>query len=283
MNESPKEIGLRDLWVILYGQRILIAAVTGACVVASLALAFFMTSVYRADVLVAPTAEKSDVQNLVTSPLGGLAALGGLSLGGGGKKDEGVATLKSRVLIDALVSDRKLLPVLFASQWDRDEARWKVEGERVPTLRDAHKLFAGEILEVSEDRKTGLILVAVEWKDPQQAADWANDLIARTNALLRERAVTRSERNLAFLQGQLKATSSVEVREALYRLIESEMKSAMLAEGSREFVFKVIDPAVVPEDRSRPKRGLIVMVGLVIGLSLGVLGALLRGGPARAN
>jgi uncharacterized protein involved in exopolysaccharide biosynthesis len=39
----------------------------------------------------------------------------------------------------------------------------------------------------------------------------------------------------------------------------------MLANVQEEFAFRVIDPAVVPEVRSKPKRKLIVVLGGVLG------------------
>ena len=51
------------------------------------------------------------------------------------------------------------------------------------------------------------------------------------------------------------------------------MKKAMLANVSEEYAFRVIDPAVVPEERASPKRSRIAMLGLLIGGLLGTLSA----------
>lgn len=62
----------------------------------------------------------------------------------------------------------------------------------------------------------------------------------------------------------------IEIRESLYTLIESETKNAMLANAKDEFAFKIIDPAVAPEKRVRPKRTLIVMAAGLLGGFIGV-------------
>lgn len=47
------------------------------------------------------------------------------------------------------------------------------------------------------------------------------------------------------------------MQNTFYKLIEEQTKSLMLAEVQEEFVFKVVDPSVVPEVKYEPKRYLI--------------------------
>ncbi|MGL5336385.1 MAG: GNVR domain-containing protein, partial [Enterovibrio sp.] len=82
-------------------------------------------------------------------------------------------------------------------------------------------------------------------------------------------------RNLAYLQIQLKKTAVAGMQNTLYSLIEEQTKSLMLAEVQDEFVFKVVDPAVVPERPSSPKRALIAVLGTMLGGMLGVMFVLL--------
>ena len=50
----------------------------------------------------------------------------------------------------------------------------------------------------------------------------------------------------------------------------------MLAEVKDEFAFKTIDPAVVPEEKTGPKRALICVLATLLGGMLGVALVLLR-------
>ena len=61
------------------------------------------------------------------------------------------------------------------------------------------------------------------------AASWANALVTRVNAHLQARAVEESERSLVFLREELERTRVAEVRDVVYRLIESQMQRAMIA------------------------------------------------------
>jgi capsular polysaccharide biosynthesis protein len=136
-------------------------------------------------------------------------------------------------------------------------------------------LFERRIRTVVEDRKTGLVTLTIEWKDKAMAAQWANDLVARTNAYVRQRALNLSARNLAYLNEELKNTNVVETQQAIYKLIEGEIKTTMLARGNEQYSFTVIDPAVVPQDKSNIRRLYVVLIGFFGGLVIGILWALL--------
>jgi len=116
----------------------------------------------------------------------------------------------------------------------------------VPDVRDAVQYFEKRVRRVSEDRKTGLVSLVIEWKDPEAAAEWANELASQINRQTRERALETASSNIAYLQSEMKATSVVSLQQAIGRLLESEMQQLMLARGNEEFAFRVIDRAMVP-------------------------------------
>jgi len=80
--------------------------------------------------------------------------------------------------------------------------------------------------------------------------------------------MTRAAQNIGYLEKELGRTSVVELQQAVSRLLEHQLKQAMLAKANQEFAFKVIDPAVPPRERARPKRTLIVIAGLLLGFGL---------------
>ncbi|NHZ69958.1 MAG: hypothetical protein GWP20_01870, partial [Thermotogales bacterium] len=171
-------ISLLDAWRILIRFRVMILGVTLVCALASTLFALMMTPVYRAEIQVAPVSEK-DSSNRFAAQLGefgGIAALTGINLDQGNKKNESIATLRSRKFTEQFIKDEKLIPVLFHDQWDADNQRWyETDPEDVPTLEDAWELFDKEVRRISEDRKTGLVVLSIEWEDPHEAARWANE------------------------------------------------------------------------------------------------------------
>jgi len=237
-------------------------------------------------VLVAPVSEdggKGGGLGAALGNLGGLASLAGISLPSGGGAEEALAVLKSREFLWAFVKDEKLMPVLFAEQWDADKKAWKEsDPDKQPSLWDAwRKLTKGGVLNVSTDKKTNLTTVAIEWTDPELAARWANALVARLNDYLRQRAIEESQANLAYLRRELARTQVEDVRKALFELISQEQKRAMLANTRVQYAFKVLDPASPPDRKVKPKRALIVILSALVAGFLAVIWVFIQEGIAR--
>lgn len=241
-----------------------------------IAYALLATPIYRAEVVLTPAV---DDRLGAAQKLGGLASLAGLNLGGGRDATEAIAMLQSRGFVEEFIRDKHLMPVLFSDEWDPVNRRWRSsDPEQQPDMRDGVRVFLKKIRDVSEDSRTGLVTLAINWTHPNEAAEWAMELVARLNARMRKRDMEESERKLAYLNEQLKSATLVEMRAAIARVIEDQLKSMMVAQAQSEYAFRVIDSAVVPKDRSWPKRTLIVIVATVLGGFLGVFISLMRAG-----
>ena len=270
-------IRLFDIWRILVRYKWMILALTAVSMLASTLFAVLMTPVYRAEVLIAPVTERDNSSRFAAQldEFGGIAALAGINTERGGRKNEAIATLKSRMFTEQFIKDEKLLAVLFQKKWDEENQRWHdADPDDIPTMGDAYELFDEEVRRISEDRKTGLVVLSIEWEDPDEAARWANELVRRVNVLLRKKAVSESESAINYVQEQLKQTSVVELQQVLHRLIESEMKEIILAKINEEFAFRVIDPAVAAEEAFKPNIALLVLLGAMLGILGSVILAL---------
>jgi uncharacterized protein involved in exopolysaccharide biosynthesis len=280
------EISLLDIWRVLRRYKITILATVLLGVALPGIIGLVTTPVFRAETLVAPVTESDERSRLVAplAELGGFAALAGVNIERGSRKNEAIALLRSRALTEQFIKDEKLRPVLFGQDWADDDPRWDAgEADGVPTLAAACELFDKEVRQVYEDRKSGLSVVAIEWEDPQLAAQWANELVRRVNAMMRERSTRESEQAIAYLQKQLGETSAVEMQRVLHRLVESEMKEIILANIKEEYAFRVIDPAVVPEKPFKPVLVPMLALGAVLGLMVGIMLALFRDFLRRQN
>ena len=102
------------------------------------------------------------------------------------------------------------------------------------------------------------------------AAQWANELVKQLNEQLREKAIDDSQKRVGYLEQELAKTTLQDMRAVLYNLLESEKQKAMLANVNEDFAIEVIDPAVPPKTREKPKRKLIVASGGVCGVFLGI-------------
>jgi uncharacterized protein involved in exopolysaccharide biosynthesis len=241
-------------------------------------LALSMTPIYRAAAVVAidTQAAESLGSGLFGGQLSGLAGLAGLSLGGSNRRLEYIAVLESRALADQFIAENDLKVQFFEKQWDPKEKRWT--SKKVPTADDAYRFFSEGVCRIDEDRRTGLITVSMEWRDRAAAARWANLYVQKANELLRKRAMQEASSSLEFLDRELAKASTVEIRNAMYQLVESQKKQQMLATVREDYIFHTIDPAVIADQKRfvRPKRALIVAACGIAGGLLGVAFVLFR-------
>ena len=278
--EEP--INWREYWQVLVEQKKLIGIITAASTLIALLIAFLLPPIYRAEALLAPVSQdKSEGLGAMANQFGDLAALAGVNIGSGKDKiAEYIAALKSRSLSVAFADKENLKPILFPRKWDAEKKKWKDQDE-IPTDWEAFEIFDKEIRSVNVDRKSGLVTLVIEWKDPALAAKWATSLVKQVNNRLRTEAIEEAERNITYLEKQLGSTSSVEIQQAIYHLIETQAKKKMIASTREEYAFSVIDPAVPPEKRSKPKRGLLVAIGILVGLFAAVTASILIGHKQR--
>lgn len=262
------DIRLLDLFRILMRYKGAIVGITLLALIVGVAIAFLTKPTYRADVLLAPVSDDdSGIMRGIASPYAGIASLAGINLGStGSSAEQAIAIIESRKFISEFVDEKQLIPVLFTDKWDKNSKKWNVDvQEKPPSLLDAYALFSTEILEVSSDKKTGLVTLSVEWTDPKLAAAWANELVERINKHEKQKAIKEAELSISYLKEQLVKTSALELQQVIFRLMEAQTKKIMLANVRDQYAFKVIDPAVIPERKIKPNRKIVIGVGVVIG------------------
>jgi uncharacterized protein involved in exopolysaccharide biosynthesis len=271
------QLTLKDLVRLFRTKAILIVTFSLICGILAGVAAFRAPKWYQASVVLSPvdTTNNGNMANSVTSQLGGIAALAGLSMSGDSKKAEAVAVLQSEALTERYIDKNQLLPVLYQKDWDAATHSWKHPLDP-PTLWKANQLFKKSLRTIAIDSKTGIVTLKIDWKDPVVAANWANGIVDMTNEVLRNKAITESERNVAYLTDQAARTNIVEVRNAIYGILEGEIKKAMLARGSEEYAFRIIDPARPSEKQSSPIKSLWIVVGLFAGFFISTLVAFIH-------
>jgi uncharacterized protein involved in exopolysaccharide biosynthesis len=278
--DTDGELDLRLVVTRLWAGRVWIAASVFVVAAAFMIAAFLLTPLYRSAAVALPvTADESGMGGLgaALGQLSGLASLAGIQLGGESSKlEEALAVLRSRQFTEKFIADEQLLPKLFPRKWDERENRWTVAEKRVPTLADGYKRFDKKFRTITHDKKTNLVTVAIEWPDADAAARMANELIARLNAEMRDRAIARTNAAVGYLQKELEATNAVDTRGAISRLMEAQINQRMYANVTQEYALRVIDRAMPsdPKDVAEPKKLMLLGLGVTLGFVLGAIGVL---------
>ncbi len=297
-SENDDEIDLAELWFAIWAGKKLIIAITFIFAVSSVIYAINQPNIYRASTLLAPASEQGGAGGLakMAGQFGGLASLAGINLGGGGTDKTGLAleVLKSRLFIEGFINKYQLLvPLMAAKNWNMhtnklvlDEELYNAKNKTWVREVDATKTpepsswesfkELTEILSVSADKETGMITIAIEHYSPEIAKQWLIWLVAEINNTMREQDKSEAQRSIDFLSEKLQETQLADMQTVFYQLIEEQTKTIMLAEVSQEYVLKTIDPANAPDEKAKPKRALMVVLGTILGVLLAVLAILIR-------
>lgn len=293
MNDQyDDEIDLRELFGVLWGNKIKIIGITAVFSVVSVIYALSVPNQYKASALLAPAQQQSGGLSGALGQLGGLASLAGVSIGGGESSEAQVAQeiMKSWSFIEGFIADNDLAAEVYAAEgWSRESNQlkfdndvyavktktWLVKNDNIgrlgpPTSWQLFKKFS-EMLAVSEDKKSGLISISIEYYSPQIAKQWLDLYISSINKHMQARQVVKVSNNIEYLEAQIEKTSITEMQEVFYTIIEEQIKSQMLAEASPDYAFVAVSPSMVPEEKSQPKRALICILGTLLGGILSVL------------
>jgi uncharacterized protein involved in exopolysaccharide biosynthesis len=296
-DQYDDEIDLRELFSVLWGGKKLIVGITAVFALVAVFYALSIPNQYRATALVSPTQSSAGgLSGTLGGKLGGLASLAGVSIGGGESSEAQVAQeiMRSRGFIEEFISENNIDVEVFAAQgWDRARNQLDIDidlydagssqwvrdapaGKTVePTGWELYKSFS-EMFSVSENKKTGMISISVEYFSPKIAKQWVDQLIIGINQHMQSRKLDKVNINIQYLEAQIQKTSIAEMREVFYIIIEEQIKSKMLAEASPEYAFVTVSPAMVPEEKSQPQRALICILGTLLGGMLAVLLVLVR-------
>jgi len=141
----------------------------------------------------------------------------------------------------------------------------------VPSPQEAYRKFREAVLSVTQDKLTGFVTISVNHYSPVIAKQWVDWMVEDINSTVVRQDVFEAEQAIKYLEEQIKATSLAELQSVFFKLIEEQTKTVMLAKVSSEYMFRTIDPAIAPELKTRPRRKLIVILGFILGGSIGLL------------
>ncbi len=297
-NNQDDEIDLAELWRAIWAGKFTIIIISFLFAVASIAFALSKPNIYKASAILAPASAEGGAGGLaaLAGQFGGLASMAGINLGGGGGDKTALALeiIKSRSFIETFIAKHDLLvPLMAAKNWDMpsntlilDEElydqttkKWirevKAPKKPEPSSWEAYKEFL-ELLSVSQDKTTSMVTIEIEYFSPEYAQQWLTWLIADINEFMRQQDQQEAQASIDYLTKQLQNIQVTNMETVFYQLIEEQTKNMMLTQVKLEYVLKTIDPPQVPDEKAKPKRALIVVLGTMLGGMLSVLIVLIR-------
>ncbi len=191
--EAEDEINLLDLLLVLARHWKMIAGSMAATFVLACGVALLMPNVYTGTARILPPNESKGGLSAMLAGMGDLAALAGVSVGGG-SADLYVGMLKSRTVSDAIIDQFDLMTV-YDQQY---------------RVKMYEKL--GKLVSISAGKKDGIITVNVEDEDPQRAAAIANAYVEELKKLNVKLNLNSAGRERVFLEERLAVVKADLVR-----------------------------------------------------------------------
>ena len=285
------EIDLREIYSTLWLNKKFILILTGIFAVLSVIYSLSLTNLYTSKALLVPTSLNSDDRNQYSA----LASVAGVNLGDSSPNVSlAIAFIKSKKIIRQLIKHESFLPDLMAAKkwdiksnsiiydddlYDKKNKKWVREVvfpfQQVPSEQEAFKLFSKQI-NITEDEKKQLVTLSVEHISPSVAQQWAEWIIDEANTMVANLRIEEAESSINYLNEQIKLTPYAELRTMFFDLIQQNTQHMMLAKVTNHYALTIIDPPLIPEDKSKPNRALIVVLGTFVGIMLSILIILVR-------
>lgn len=261
-NKNSSPIAEKDInyYISLFKDNILLCSfITTFFIGGSLFWALTSEDIYRSSAVLVPS---SSQYTSGSSPnMSGITGLGGLAstLTGGGsgasvdKGSKAVKTVESFDFFELLYEDDAFMLAVLNL-------------ESKPSLYKAHKTFWKKNFSLFKDRKTGFIFFHGEHSSPAIAQNITNTVVRNINKYIRAIDVEKATKALKYLQKELAVAQSADIKIILATLIESEVRTITLSEATEYFAFEPIQTAYYPEEKIRPHKSRMVMIGSLLGL-----------------
>lgn len=295
---KKSEIDLTEILSAIWRSKWIIGITTIIFAVSSVFYALSLPNTYRATVLLSPVEDsQGGVLSNLKSEFGGLAAMAGVNLGGGKSNKAALAlqVMQSRYFINNFVEKYNLKPTLMATEgwvlgsnelvfspetYDAENAKWirNVDApfKPEPGIQELFEHVTSENLAVIEDKEKGLVTVAMTHFSPYVAKSMVENIVVEINEHMKTEAIAEANIKIEYLKKTLADTSVADMQRIFYQLIEQQEQTKMLAQTQSQYVFKTIDPAILPIQKAGPKRALICIGLTFLGGVLAVAFVLFR-------
>lgn len=280
MIDFLKEI-IRYKWIV--------CVLTGLFFTASLLWALNTPNEYQAQVMLMPVDDESQGGLGLSGQLGGLASIAGLNMGGGANNKIELARelINDWSFSDGFIRENNLKVYLLAvTGWDKGSNSFIYDEDIYDSEKQQWRTIDGQSQEPSDWRafnelkkrvafrkeKSGtLIFASFDYYSPELSQLWLSKLILAINHKIQVMDMTETKKSIDYLNGKIQSTSISEMQTVFYQLLQEQMKKLMLAEIREEYILKKVGPIKQPEDKFKPRRVVMILLGTIFGFLLSLL------------
>lgn len=288
-------IDLTQLMFLVLRSKFTIIIITILFSVSSVFLAIYTPDRYQSSALLqVHSSSQGSMGSSMSSQLGGIAALAGISVNSGDsdKSYYTIETVNSREFLKHLLTFNGVKENLFASiSYDKtngntvfdkkifNNKKWvrvPFDGKKSePSYLEVYKDYIAN-LSIIKSKKSGYLKISFEHHSPIFAHNFLNLIINEINEVSKQSDIKESERALEYLANQSKNIEQKNIKDSIKGLVDSQLERLMLANIRDQHLVSTIDPPFIAEENFSPSRPIIVILGTIIGFFFSLLIIFLR-------
>ena len=271
-----------SIYNVLDKDKYKILIITLVFAVMSVIYALGVPNIYRSEALLLSNSSSSE-----SDQVSALASIAGLQSGNNSLDDAtlALAIIDSRDFVKSVLAKNDLLvKVMTLEGWDSQNNKdiysssYDIEKKawigKAPTDGEVYNKFVS-LVDLSKNFRQGIYTISVETLSPEFSKILASTVIEEINDSVRVLRQREASENIAYLENQLSKNSVKDMKDIINQLIFEKAKNLMMAEVGKEFVFRVIDAPIIPEQKIYPVRSVICIVitllGFFVAMSLSLM------------
>ena len=280
MNQETSEyseISLRFIAKIIFSKIKSIILYSVLIFLTTLIVLFFIPDKYSSSATLSPNKDNQSYDQSSFQSLGAISSFIGF-----GEQSENVSSfqialekIKSRKFIENFINQKEMkLKLLGGLKWNSlenkflyDSSIYNVKNEswlvKVPSDYKIFKEFKKN-LRISKKGNSGLIEIKFISTSPVLSQKIIEQLIILINEVMSSEALDKAVANLDFLNKEINKQQNIQTKNAISRLMETQLQKKMIASNKLNYIFEVVNPPMVPEEKSSPWRLGIIISSILI-------------------
>jgi len=289
--QNKDEINIKELFLIFWRRKFLILSISSIGILITIIYALLLPNIYTSSTLLAPSTQE-DSLNTKLNALSPIVGLAGVNIPGQNatKSHEAIERIQSleffskyflpNIKVENLVALNKWVPSNNTLEYDKNifdinTNSWLDDyglpsDEAKPSDQEAFKIYK-DILSITEAKKTSFVSISITNQSPILAKKWLDIIILNINECMREEDRKVAQNSINFLNESSKMTNIQSLKEAIAKLLESQLQTLMLTSSNDSYVYKIIDSPSIPEIKSGPARSVICIIGAMISGIISIL------------
>ncbi|SVD89568.1 uncharacterized protein METZ01_LOCUS442422, partial [marine metagenome] len=245
ISTSETGLNLKELFEVVWKAKSLVVLIS---------LIFFAYSVYYIKSLpdsysaygtYVPSSNSAQA-SVSSGTLSGMAKMAGLNIpvAANNKVDLALDILRSRKFLRDMIFQKEILPHL-GWDWSAEDIEKMSEEEKEELLQSATAALNGTF-QIIKPRASSTVRIIVNHGNPLFAKQLVEWLIEGVNKTMADDAVVEAQKSIEYLKIQANSTSVTDLKTLFYAMIGKHVSTIMLAEVNKEYIFKTLDPPVLP-------------------------------------